>query len=279
MPSPSLLPAKPDGVWIRAAFLADERAIAVRLAEEAAADAAQSASVAAHARKWVEAVRERRQTVAGVESFLHQYDLSTEEGVLLMCVAEALLRIPDVDTADLLIRDKLSRGDWERHLGASDSLFVNASTWGLMLTGRLTRIDTGDARDPKAWYERIVARAGEPVVRVAVRQAMKMMAEQFVMGRTIDEALARSRQSANARFRYSFDMLGEAAITAADAKRYFAAYASAIASIGNSVRERSAVVFGQPSISVKLSALHPRYEYAQRERVVSELSPAMIDLA
>src|SRR5438874_7590641 len=118
MPSPSLLPAKPDGVWIRAAFLADERAIAVRLAEEAAADAAQSASVAAHARKWVEAVRERRQTIAGVESFLQQYDLSTEEGVLLMCVAEALLRIPDSDTADLLIRDKLSRGGWERHRGA-----------------------------------------------------------------------------------------------------------------------------------------------------------------
>src|SRR5205807_990831 len=119
----------------------------------------------------------------------------------------------------LLIRDKLSRGDWERHLGASESLFVNASTWGLMLTGRLTRIDTGDARDPKAWYERIVARAGEPVVRLALRQAMKVMAEQFVMGRTIDEALARSRQGANAHYRYSFDMLGEAAITAAEAER------------------------------------------------------------
>ena len=172
-----------------------------------------------------------------------------------MCVAEALLRIPDSDTADLLIRDKLSRGDWERHLGASESLLVNASTWGLMLTGRLTRIDTGDARDPKAWYERIVARAGEPVVRLALRQAMKVMAEQFVMGRTIDEALARSRQGANAHYRYSFDMLGEAAITAADAKRYFAAYASAIASIGNSVRERSAVVFGHGSGGLEVGPL------------------------
>src|SRR5213075_2940017 len=176
-------------------------------------------------------VRARAQDKGAIEAFMRQYDLGSEEGVLLMCVAEALLRIPDSDTADLLIRDKLSRGDWERHLGASESLLVNASTWGLMLTGRLTRIDTGDARDAKAWYERIVARAGEPVVRVAVRQAMKMMAEQFVMGRTIDDALARSRQSANARFRYSFDMLGEAAITAVDGRRYLAAYTNAIVSI------------------------------------------------
>src|SRR5438552_2010059 len=279
MPSLSLLPAKPDGASIRAAFLADERAIAVRLADEATVNAAQSASIAAHARKWVEAVRERRQTIAGVESFLHQYDLSTEEGVLLMCVAEALLRIPDVDTADLLIRDKLSRGDWERHLGASDSLFVNASTWGLMLTGRLARIDARDARDPKSWYERIVARAGEPVVRIAIRQAMKLMAEQFVMGRTIDEALARGRQGSNARLRYSFDMLGEAALTTADAKRYLAAYASAIASIGESMANRDAPIHAQPSISVKLSALHPRYEYSQRERILAELLPVIVDLA
>ena len=274
-----LLPAKPDGAAIRAAFLADERATVERRAEEAAVEATRSASISGRARTWVEAVRERRQTIAGVESFLHQYDLSTEEGVLLMCVAEALLRIPDVETADLLIRDKLSRGDWERYLGASDSLLVNASTWGLMLTGRLTRIDTGDARDAKAWYERIVARAGEPVVRVAVRQAMKMMAEQFVMGRTIDEALARSRQSANARFRYSFDMLGEAAITAADGRRYLAAYTNAIVAIGKNVRDRDQPIYAQPSISVKLSALHPRYEYSQRDRVVRELLPVTVDLA
>src|SRR5207302_9730746 len=117
----------------------------------AAFDAATAARVSARARGWVELVRAKYANNAGMESFLHQYDLSTQEGVLLMCVAEALLRIPDAATADRLIRDKLSRGDWERHLGASESLFVNASTWGLMLTGRLTRIDTGDARDPKAW--------------------------------------------------------------------------------------------------------------------------------
>ncbi|HSC98762.1 MAG TPA: proline dehydrogenase family protein, partial [Casimicrobiaceae bacterium] len=279
MAASPLLPIDPDGASIRAAYLADERQLVAQLAEEAGIDAGHSASIATRARAWVEAVRERRQTIAGVESFLHQYDLSTEEGVLLMCVAEALLRIPDVETADLLIRDKLSRGDWERHLGASDSLLVNASTWGLMLTGRLTRIDMRDARDPKAWYERIVARAGEPVVRIALRQAMKMMAEQFVMGRTIDEALARSRQGSNARFRYSFDMLGEAALTTEDAKRYFAAYLSGIATIGRSATDRAAPIYAQPEISVKLSALHPRYEYSQRTRVLTELLPVIGELA
>ncbi len=242
-------------------------------------DATTGEAIAAQARQWVEGVRAEQRASAGVESFLHQYDLSTQEGVLLMCVAEALLRIPDADTADLLIRDKLARGDWEKHLGASESLLVNASTWGLMLTGRLTRIEQENARDPKAWYERIVSRAGEPVVRVALRQAMKVMAEQFVMGRTIAEALARSRQGESARYRHSYDMLGEAALTTADAQRYLAAYADAIAAIGASVMGRDVDVFAQPSISVKLSALHPRYEFAQRGRVLAELVPALAGLA
>ena len=213
-----------------------------------------------------------------MESFLHQYDLSTQEGVLLMCVAEALLRIPDAATADRLIRDKLSRGDWRKHLDQSGSFLVNASTWGLMLTGKLTQIDADAARDPAAWYERVAARAGEPVVRLALRQAMKLMAEQFVMGRTIGEALERSRAAGNTRFRYSFDMLGESALTAADARRYHAAYAAAIAAIA-ATRDCGADVFAQPSISVKLSALHPRYEFAQSRRVLAELVPALLELA
>src|SRR5205823_2787532 len=213
----------------------------------AAFDAARSARVSERARAWVEHVRGKYASNAGMESFLHQYDLSTQEGVLLMCVAEALLRIPDAATADRLIRDKLSRGDWHRHLGRSPSLLVNASTWGLMLTGKLTQIDTETARDPAAWYERVVARAGEPVVRVALRQAMKLMAEQFVMGRTIGEALERSRSGGNARFRQSFGMLGESAITAADAKRYHVAYAQAIAAIA-AAREPGADLFAQSSI-------------------------------
>ena len=278
-PVPAWLPAAPEGAAIRGAFLADERATVAQLAAHAAVDAAAAAAIAAQARQWVEGVRTQQKGGAGVESFLHQYDLSTQEGVLLMCVAEALLRIPDVETADLLIRDKLGRGDWEKHLGASESLLVNASTWGLMLTGRLTRIDSDHARDPKAWYERIVARAGEPVVRLALRQAMKVMAEQFVMGRTIAEALARSRQGDNARYRYSYDMLGEAALTAADARRYLDSYAAAIAAIGASVAGRDVPVFAQPSISVKLSALHPRYEFTQRARVLDELVPALVTLA
>ena len=273
------LPADPDGTAIREAFLADERMTVAALAAQAAIDTALAAQVAQQARVWVEGVRVRAETHKGVESFLAQYDLSTQEGVLLMCVAEALLRIPDAPTADALIRDKLARGDWERHLGASDSLLVNASTWGLMLTGRLTRIDTADAHDPAAWYQRIVARAGEPVVRVAVRQAMKVMAEQFVMGRTIGEALARARSADAARVRHSFDMLGEAALTARDAARYQDSYAAAIRAIGQSRADTTADVVVQPSISVKLSALHPRYELAQRERVMSELVPRLVELA
>ncbi|HKW80226.1 MAG TPA: bifunctional proline dehydrogenase/L-glutamate gamma-semialdehyde dehydrogenase PutA, partial [Casimicrobiaceae bacterium] len=273
-----LLPEHPNGAAVRADFLAGERELVERLLPLAASDPAAAARIARRARGWVESVRARRAGSAGVESFLQQYDLSTQEGVLLMCIAEALLRIPDAETADRLIRDKLSRGDWQKHLGQSPSLLVNASTWGLMLTGRLTQIDDESARDPASWYERVVARAGEPVVRVAIRQAMRLMAEQFVMGRTIGEALARAKSGGNAALRHSFDMLGESALTSADAARYHAAYAEAITAIGGA-RVRDAMVFAQPSISVKLSALHPRYEYPQRGRVLSELVPALTTLA
>ena len=273
-----LLPEHPDATSIRADFLADEARLVARLLPLASSAPADSARIIARARAWVKAVRARQAGSAGIESFLQQYDLSTQEGVLLMCVAEALLRIPDAETADRLIRDKLSRGDWQKHLGQSPSLLVNASTWGLMLTGRLTQIDPESASDPASWYERVVARAGEPVVRVAIRQAMRLMAEQFVMGRTIAEALSRSRSGGSARFRHSFDMLGESALTAADAARYHAAYADAITAIGLA-REQGATVFAQPSISVKLSALHPRYEYPQHRRVLAELTPALTTLA
>ncbi len=275
----ALLPDAPEGEAIRGAFLADERSTVAALAPQVAQDDDAVRAIGVEARAWVEGVRAERHAHAGMESFLQQYDLATPEGVLLMCIAEALLRIPDAATADALIRDKLSRGDWQRHLGASDSLLVNASTWGLMLTGRLTRIEQADARDPRAWYERFVARAGEPVVRLALRQAMKMMAEQFVLGRTIEEAVARSRAAEQAGYRHSYDMLGEAAVTAADAQRYFDAYRDAIATIGREAGDAQRPVFERPSISVKLSALHPRYEYAQRERVFAELLPSVAALA
>jgi RHH-type transcriptional regulator, proline utilization regulon repressor / proline dehydrogenase / delta 1-pyrroline-5-carboxylate dehydrogenase len=272
-----MLPEHPAADAIRAAYLADEAKAVEQLLPLAAFSAATSARVDARARNWVEAVRSYHASNVGMESFLQQYDLATHEGVLLMCVAEALLRIPDAATADRLIRDKLSRGDWHKHLGQSPSLLVNASTWGLMLTGKLTQIDNETVRDPAAWYERVVARAGEPLVRVALRQAMKLMAEQFVMGRTIDEALERSRDPGAASFRHSYDMLGESALTAADAQNYHAAYATAIAAIGDA-RERGVSVLAQPSISVKLSALHPRYELTQQRRVLSELTPRLIEL-
>jgi len=276
--SPAFIPDAPEGAAVRDAYLADERTTLVALATQVIQDDETTRAVAAQARAWVEAVRGERQH-GGIESFLQQYDLSTPEGVLLMCVAESLLRIPDAATADALIRDKLSRGDWDRYLGESDSLLVNASTWGLMLTGKLTRIEREDARDPRAWYQRFVARAGEPVVRLAVRQAMKVMAEQFVLGRTIGEAVERARSPEQAAYRHSYDMLGEAALSSADADRYLTSYREAIHCIGDAAQPAEASVFAQPSVSVKLSALHPRFEYPQRARVFDELVPNVVLLA
>ena len=194
-----------------------------------------------------------------------------------MCIAEALLRVPDDLTQERLIRDKLSAADWDRHLGRSASVFVNASTWALMLTGRLVRLHDAAGQSPGAVMRRLVARLGEPVVREAVNQAMRILGRQFVMGRSIDQALERARPLEARGYRFSYDMLGEAARTMADADRYHQAYRAAIAAIGAAARQRD-VVSG-PGISVKLSALHPRYEAAQAERVASELVPRVRELA
>ncbi len=234
-------------------------------------------AVQATATDLVRRVRARAADQGAIEAFMRQYDLGSEEGVLLMCVAEALLRIPDAETTDKLIRDKLGEADWKRHVGQSDSVLVNASTWGLMLTGHLVDLADDTKRDVHGAFKRLVGRVGEPVIRLAVRQAMKIMGHQFVMGRTIGEALARSRKGDNANYRYSFDMLGEAALTQGDADRYLQAYRSAIDAIGGSGNFDDEIV--APSISVKLSALHPRYEHAKRERVLAELAPRVLDLA
>ncbi|HWU78833.1 MAG TPA: bifunctional proline dehydrogenase/L-glutamate gamma-semialdehyde dehydrogenase PutA, partial [Caulobacter sp.] len=230
----------------------------------------------------VKRVRARAQDQGAIEAFMRQYDLGSEEGVLLMCVAEALLRIPDQDTADKLIRDKLGEADWKRHLGQSDSVLVNASTWGLMLTGHLVDLADDTKRDAHNAFKRLIGRVGEPVIRLAVRQAMRIMGHQFVMGRTIGEALSRSKKGDNASYRYSFDMLGEGALTTKDALRYLEAYRQAIHAIGKSGPGGHYLqhdVFAAPSISVKLSALHPRYEHAKRERVFAELTPRVLELA
>ncbi len=224
----------------------------------------------------VEAVRAMQPGQDGLDAFLHEYELSSREGVVLMCLAEALLRIPDADTRDRLIRDKIGDADWEGHLGRSESLFVNASTWALMLTGRLVRLDTDD-RDLPGFIGRLAARSGEPVVREALVQAMRIMGRQFVMGRTIAEALERAVPEEEAGYRHSFDMLGESARTTPDAIRYFEAYAAAIEAIGAAAAGQGPVE--GPGISVKLSALHPRFEFAQRDRVMGELVPRLQELA
>jgi RHH-type proline utilization regulon transcriptional repressor/proline dehydrogenase/delta 1-pyrroline-5-carboxylate dehydrogenase len=257
--------------------LADETLTGEALIRRAALSADSTARVGSVAASLVTAVREEQNAAGTMQSFLHQYDLSSQEGVLLMCVAEALLRIPDTATADRLIRDKFSKGDWSRHLGASRSWLVNAGTWGLMLSGKMTNVDPHSA-DIGDVLARLGARLSEPMLRLAVRQAMKIMAEQFVMGRTIEEALQRSDTDDHAAYRHSFDMLGEAALTFEDAQRYFDAYVAAITSIG-AKRRSAADLFEAPGISVKLSALHPRYEPAQRERVLDELTPKVLALA
>jgi len=269
-------PSSPLRAAILAAYREDETAVVERLL--AAADFAPEAldRIAERARGLVVEVRRQRLGKGGLDAFLHEYALSSKEGIVLMCLAEALLRIPDADTVDRLIRDKLGPADWSQHLGQSGSLFVNASTWALMLTGRLIRSDGGE-RDLGGVLKRLVARSGEPVVRQAVTAAMRILGRQFVMGRTIAEALERARGAEKQGYRHSYDMLGEAARTAADARRYFESYEAAITAIGAAVAGRD--VFAAPGISVKLSALHPRYEEAQRERALKELAPILRTLA
>jgi RHH-type proline utilization regulon transcriptional repressor/proline dehydrogenase/delta 1-pyrroline-5-carboxylate dehydrogenase len=273
------LPPVADPAWARmtAAWTRDEGEAVDELLAQASLPPAERELVLTRASELVTGVRARAGKQSAVESFMRQYDLSSEEGVLLMCVAEALLRIPDKLTADKLIRDKLGEADWKKHLGGSDSVFVNASTWGLMLTGRLVNLADETRRDVTGALKRLVGRAGEPVIRLAVRQAMRIMGHQFVMGRTIEEALDRSAQKDHAVYRYSYDMLGESALTSADAERYHRAYKDAIDALGR--RGPFDSVLAAPSISVKLSALHPRYEVAKRARVHAELTPKLLELA
>ena len=205
------------GRAINAQYLASEESVVRRLADRARLEPSRRAAIQERALRLVDAVRESRPSGGGLDALLREYHLATREGVILMCLAEALLRIPDAETADRLIADKISAGAWEEHLGDSDSLLVNASTWGLMLTGRLVEIDRREVGSVRNWLGRLASRVGEPVARSALRQAMRILGHQFVMGRTIEEALERSQESRERAYRYSFDMLGEAAITGPDA--------------------------------------------------------------
>ena len=272
--------AKPGTIpTINDLYLTDEAALVRELAEAADSGEAMRSKIQETASELVRAVRKNKAKEGGIDAFLQQYDLSSEEGVLLMCIAEALLRIPDADTADRLIADKITSARWKDHLGVSDSLFVNASTWGLMLTGQLLQLDESTKNNPVNLLGKLVNRAGEPVVRTAMRQAMKIMGHQFVMGRTIGEALRRSAKGGNNGYRYSFDMLGEAALTSADAQRYMDAYHAGVTEIGAHPLQQAEDIFAAPGVSVKLSALHPRFSFTQQDRVLSELVPKVMELA
>ena len=212
-----------------------------------------------------------------IDELLQQYSLDTHEGLMLMCLAEAMLRIPDKATADALIEDKLGPADWQSHLGKSESWMVNASTWGLLMTGRVLKMDLPKEGQPASFINRMVNRTGEPVIRRAMYEAMKIMGKQFVLGRDINEALKRSKPLFNKGYTYSYDMLGEAARTQDDAQRYFDDYARAIEQVGKTCKTLSDKT-PAPSVSIKLSALHPRYEFGRREQVLAELVDTVIKL-
>ena len=257
------------------AYRADEGEAVAALVARVALTARQRTRIAERALELAREVRRHAGESFGAEAFLRRFSLSTREGIVLMCLAEALLRIPDAETADALIRDKLSGTQWDAGDGG---LLMNAATWGLMLTGTLTAWRDEPGGDPVRIVRQLVARAGEPFVRGAIRQAMKIMAEQFIVGETIADALARAAPRERTGYRFSYDMLGEAARTAADADRYLAAYIEAIDAVGRAASAAAAVA-ERPGVSIKLSALHPRYEVAQTRRVFAELAPRLGALA
>ena len=255
----------------QAAYAPPDEALAAAFLADAGRDAAAESRVDARARRLVEAIRARAGGLGGVDDFLHAYSLSTKEGLALMVLAEALLRVPDALTADRLIEDKLAAGRWLEGDVRSTALLVSASAWTLGLAARVIH----PSETPETILDTVVRRLGLPAMRTAIRQAMRLLGSHFVIGHDIEQALARAKS--HAEFRYSFDMLGEGARTAADAVKYFDAYAAAIAAIGD--RAGNAPQPGRPGISVKLSALHPRYEATSRDRVLAELVPRVTQLA
>src|SRR6516162_781926 len=260
----------PDSAYVppfTAAFAPDDRAMAVRLLAASRLAADQEQRIDLTATRLIKAVRADDDRLGGVEDMLREFALTTKEGLALMVLAEALLRVPDARTADQFIEDKLGEGDFVHHETKSSAFLVNASAWALGMSARV--IQPGET--PQGTLGRLAKRIGAPAVRAATRQAMRLMGSHFVLGETIEAALARAKSSSAKGPRYSFDMLGEGARTADDAKRYFDAYASAIEAIGRAAGDRP--LPDRPGISVKLSALHPRFEAVGRARVIAELAP------
>ncbi len=272
--SSEIVAQSPLRAAITAAYRRPEPESVIPLLEQASVTPEEAKRIDALARGLVTRLRGKTRS-SGVEGLIHEYSLSSQEGVALMCLAEALLRIPDAATRDALIRDKLSPGDWRAHVGHSPSLFVNAATWGLVLTGRL--VATSSEQSLGAALTRLIARSGEPIIRKGVDVAMRLMGEQFVTGRTIEEAINASREREARGFTFSYDMLGEAATTAEDAARYLAEYERAVHAIGKASHKRG--IYEGPGISIKLSALHPRLSRTKRRRVMAELLPRIKHLA
>jgi RHH-type proline utilization regulon transcriptional repressor/proline dehydrogenase/delta 1-pyrroline-5-carboxylate dehydrogenase len=262
---------------IRNHYRTDENAVLNNLLSIAEVSSDAKSRAWEYARQLVVNIRKEQIGKGGVDALLNEFSLSSEEGVVLMCLAEALLRVPDADTADDLIRDKLANGDWSAHLGNSDSIFVNASSWGLLLTGKLVNYSDRKKQTQFNLLKKTVGRLGEPVIRKAVRYAMKIMGTQFVMGHNIAEALERAKEKEAKGYTYSYDMLGEGARTMADAERYFNSYMSAIHAIGKAAQGKGPQK--SPGISIKLSAIHPRYEFSHQHRVINELIPKLKQLA
>lgn len=262
---------------IAKAYRQDETEVVQNLLAQLNFSTAEKERIAKQAEYLVASVRKERLGKGGIEAFMQEYDLSSEEGVALMCVAEALLRIPDNETIDKLIRDKFTAVDWEAHRGKSNSLFVNAATWSLVLTGKMLNNSKTSAQNLASSLKKLVMRTGEPFIRKAVTHAMRILGKQFVMGKTIKEALERTEEAEERGYRHSFDMLGEAARTQEDAERYFSAYTQAITAIGKAATGRD--VYMRPGISIKLSALAPRYEVSQRVEAVAILTEKLLKLA
>jgi RHH-type proline utilization regulon transcriptional repressor/proline dehydrogenase/delta 1-pyrroline-5-carboxylate dehydrogenase len=278
-PLPSLAVPYVSAAALRARITSDYRRaetdVVLAVTPEAELSPTQLAAAQRLATTLAEGVRASRTKAGGVDALMLEFSLESREGIALMCLAEALLRIPDAATRDRLIRDKIAQGDWRSHIGRSPSLFVNAAAWGLLVTGKLV-----DSRSDSAMEQAVASllrKGGEPLIRKGVDLAMRLLGKQFVTGRTIDEALVNAREREARGYRYSFDMLGEAALTMDDARNYFSAYETAIHAIGKA--SRGAGVYAGPGISIKLSALHPRYSRAQRPRVIAELTPSVLQLA
>jgi RHH-type proline utilization regulon transcriptional repressor/proline dehydrogenase/delta 1-pyrroline-5-carboxylate dehydrogenase len=273
------MPTLPSPDTLDAGKYEDEASRIAAMLASPALDAAERRAASAAARDIIIKARAETQNSGVMESFLEEFGLSNPEGLALMCLAEALLRVPDADTADALIAEKITSGEWGDHNGKSDSLLVNASTWGLMLTGRIVRPPEDASENPGGFISRMVRQAGEPVIRAAMMQAMRIMGGQFVMGRTIEEALKRGQRNVKKgeAASHSFDMLGEGARTTADARRYFESYANAIGAVGKA--KTGSTPENSDGISVKLSALHPAYRAVQGERLHRELYPMVAELA